>query len=252
LGNDHSGIAIFDNANTTIGGAAPGAGNVISSNHSSGVQISGAQGTVVQGNLIGTDASGASDLGNGAHGVLIEEFNTYHATDNAVGGIAAGAGNVISANGSAGVRISGASSIGNLAQGNSIFANSGLGLDLDLLGLTTNDVGDGDAGPNNLQNFPVLTSATTGDGSIEIAGDLNSAAGTEFRLEFFVSSSCDSSGNGEGEAFLGSGMVTTDGGGDAAFSVTLTGSVGVGEFVTSTATDPENNTSEFSSCVAAT
>ncbi len=41
---------------------------------------------------------------------------------------------------------------------NSIFDNSGIGIDLLGTGVTPNDVGDVDAGPNGLQNFPIITS----------------------------------------------------------------------------------------------
>jgi len=112
--------------------------------------------------------------------------------------------------------------------------------------VTANDDGDGDSGPNNLQNFPVLTSATIGSTTIE--GTLNSTPDTEFRLEFFANSTCDPSGHGEGERFLGSTTVMTDGDGDASFSVTFPETV-PGEFITATATDPDNNTSEFSQCL---
>ena len=113
--------------------------------------------------------------------------------------------------------------------------------------MTPNDAGDGDAGANNLQNFPVLTSATSGSTTIE--GTLNSASNTQFRLEFFANTACDPSGFGEGETFLGSTDVTTDGSGNASFTVTFPATVPVGQFITSTATDPDNNTSEFSQCI---
>ncbi len=96
--------------------------------------------------------------------------------------------------------------------------------------------------------FPVLASGISGGGSIAIVGDLNSRANTGFRFEFFANTVCDPSGNGEGERFLGSAMVTTDGSGNMSFTVTFSAPVPVGHFITATATDPDNNTSEFSQC----
>ena len=110
-------------------------------------------------------------------------------------------------------------------------------------------LGQVNTGANNLQNLPVLTSVSTGS-STKIEGTLSSAASTSFTLEFFSNDGCDSSGNGEGETFLGSTTVTTDVYGDASFTVTLTPTVTPGQFITATATDPSNNTSEFSQCVA--
>src|SRR5439155_26762615 len=95
LGNGDAGVAITNTANNTVGGTTPPARNVISGNQQAGVAISqaGATGNVVQGNYIGTDASGMSPLGNGT-GVEISD-----APSNLVGGVAPGAGNVIAANG---------------------------------------------------------------------------------------------------------------------------------------------------------
>jgi len=56
---------------------------------------------------------------------------------------------------------------------------------------------------NNLQNFPVLTGASTLGGSTTIHGSLNSTPGQSFTIEFFSNATCDSSGNGEGETFIG-------------------------------------------------
>ncbi len=125
-----------------------------------------------------------------------------------------------------------------------MFSNAGLGIDLGADGVTPNDAGDGDTGANNLQNFPVLTSATSGSTTIE--GTLNSTPNTKFRLEFFSSTECDPSGYGEGETFLVFIDVTTDGSGNVTFTVTFPDTVPGGHFITATATDPNNNTSEFS------
>src|SRR5205814_2101626 len=60
---------------------------------------------------------------------------------------------------------------------------------------------------------------------------------------------CDSSGFGEGQTFIGSTNVTTDGSGLASINITFTNMILLGQAITATATDPANNTSEFSPCV---
>ena len=77
IGTDASGADLGNNigvvalgANNTIGGTTPAARNIISSNDGFGVQIAGT-GNKVQGNYIGTDASGTLDLGNNL-GVVID------------------------------------------------------------------------------------------------------------------------------------------------------------------------------------
>ncbi len=257
LGNGSFGVSVFDNRSTTIGGVFAGNANVISGNGGAGIYLAGARETVVQGNFIGTDATGTRAVGNGGPGVAIAPYaawlGIFHATDNLIGGTAQGAQNVITGNGGAGVQVSGDGAIGgNAVASNAIFSNGGLGIDLGPVGVTANDVGDTDSGPNGLQNFPVLASATTGGGGTTIAGNLNGAATTEFRLEIFANAACDPAGNGEGEALLGSAVATTDAGGSADFTVAVTTTVAVGQFITATATDPSNNTSEFSPCLQLT
>ncbi|KAA2241371.1 DUF11 domain-containing protein [Chitinophaga agrisoli] len=134
---------------------------------------------------------------------------------------------------------------------NSIFSNTGLGIDLGNDGVTPNDAGDADTGPNNLQNFPVLTAVNTSGGNTTIQGTLNSMPNTAYKLEFFSNAACNPAGFGEGQTFLGSETVTTNASGDAPFSVVLTGvALSPGAVVTATATDPANNTSEFSACLS--
>ena len=138
------------------------------------------------------------------------------------------------------------SGTGNTIQGNGIFSNTGLGIDLGGDGLTANDVDDSDTGANGLQNFPVLASVTAG--STIIQGTITSAPNTDLRIEYFTSTACDPSGNGEGGRFLGALDVTTDGSGVADVGVVFSETVAEGEFITATATDPSGNTSEFSQC----
>src|SRR5262249_41408637 len=151
-------------------------------------------------------------------------------------------------NGGAGVRI--ASGTGNAILANSIFSNQSLGIDLNPSGVTPNDTGDGDSGANNLQNFPVLQTANgAAGGRAIVTSTLNSTASATFTLQFFASPSCDSSGNGEGQVFIGSTSVTTNSGGNATFNATLTGAATTGQSITATATNATGNTSEFSACI---
>ncbi len=116
------GVRISDGASSnTIGGVATAGRNVIAGNEQSGICLdgSGADNLIV-GNLIGTDKTGLAAIPNGARGILIDE-----SAGAIVGGTAAGARNVISGNGGAGVSIAYSSSSGNTVQGNYI----GVGLD---------------------------------------------------------------------------------------------------------------------------
>ncbi|MBA3943842.1 MAG: tandem-95 repeat protein [Herpetosiphonaceae bacterium] len=234
LGNTF-GVVIENGAsNTTIGGTTQGAGNLIASN-GNGVFIETA-GNLVEGNTIGTDVTTTNALGNTSAGVYVA------GASNTIGGTTQGAGNLIAYSGAGGVIIQ-AGSVANPIEANTIYSNAGLGIDLNNDGVTSNDPGDADTGPNNLQNFPVLTAAT----SSSITGTLNSTPATIFRIEFFANSSCDPSGNGEGEQYVGSEDVTTDSSGNISFSFSYTPISGKA-ILTATATDPNGNTSEFSAC----
>jgi len=174
------------------------------------------------------------------------------ASGNTVGGTAAGAGNVIAGNSGRGVYVSQPTATGNAIQANAIFGNGNLGIDLDPNGVSPNDAGDGDAGANSLQNYPVLASAATNGASVRVQGTLNSTPSTTYRIELFANAAGDPSGHGEGESYLGALDVTSDPSGDASFSWIQSASVPVGSFVTATATNlTSGDTSEFAQHVTA-
>lgn len=240
-------VGIYQGGGARIGSSTNAAAsrNVISGNTSHGIfsNVANSQHNEIRGNFIGTDSSGQADLGNGGAGIFFD-IGHHHvvgaSTDNFPG-----SGNVISYN-AVGVRIGGTStSYSHLVSGNSIHSNDGLGIDLGGDGITANDNLDADNGPNTLQNFPVLLSATAG--STHVQGTFNSTADAPFRIEFFANDSCDASGRGEGQTYLGYEEIITDGSGDADIDVTLAASVAVGKFITSTAY--RFDTSEFSNCV---
>ncbi len=280
LANNIDGVRIDSGASDNlIGGTEPGAGNLLSGNVGHGVHIDDApfggvnRGTArntIQGNLIGTDLTGTQPLGNHGPGVIVFEG----ASDNLIGGTAPGAGNVIAfnlpgvfpiASGSVtvpgvGVSIAGSTAsaeptLHNHVTGNSIFGNDGIGIDINLTGndldaqdgATANDACDVDQGANNLQNAPVLSSVCVNGNTATVQGTLNSAPNTTFTIEFFANSQCDGSGSGEGQTYLGSIQVTTDQ--DCTANFTFSGTTPAGQSViTANATDPNGNTSEFSSC----
>ena len=241
--------------NTTIGGAA--AGNLISGNGNAGISVRGGvyvappSGTI-QGNLIGTQRDGRSPLGNRGSGITMDGTNWT------IGGLAPGQGNSIAFNGASGISVSGpnnANSFGdrNNISGNSIHSNAGLGIDLyegNSGGPTLNDGWrrDSDVGPNEEQDYPVLTSVRIAAGVVTVSGTLVSIPNTTFRLEFFANAACDPSGYGEGQTYIGTANVRTDSDGNASFGLLDFLAPFGRSVITATATDPDGNTSEFSRC----
>jgi hypothetical protein len=84
IANTANGVDI-QGSNNQVGGSVPGAPNVISGNFSNGIRITG-DGTVVVGNLVGTNAAGDAPLGNGNQGIRIENAVNTSVTNNLVGG----------------------------------------------------------------------------------------------------------------------------------------------------------------------
>ena len=235
LGNTMIGVSVSA-ATHLVGGTAPGAGNVISGNQT-GVQLAGS-GNTIQGNLIGLNALGTSPLPNTAQGISVGFGN------NIIGGTQNGAANKIALNGGPGITVF--FGTGNSIRGNSIFANGELGIDLGQTGVTPNDATDSDSGPNNLQNFPLLTSVQANGGNTTIQGTLKSTPNTTFQIDFYSNSAIDPSGNGEGALYFNSAPVNTNANGDATINVTFSTPLAAGRVITATATDPNGNTSEFS------
>lgn len=111
------GIYLDGAATNFIGGSAPGAGNVVSANGQCGVLLVGlaSTGNQIQGNLVGTDASGSTALGNGTDGVAMS-----NSPANRLGGANPGEGNVISGNAKSGLFITGLMASNNVIAGNFI------------------------------------------------------------------------------------------------------------------------------------
>jgi titin len=216
-----------------IGGETPARANVISGNSRDGVIVSGPT-TIdnrIEGNLIGTDATGMAALSNGANGVDI-----FQAGRNTVGGTSAGAGNVIAYNGADGVRID--YRTGNAIRANSIYASTGLGIDLFNHG-------------NHDQPAPVILSVQSTPSDVTIQGAYTAMPDISFALDFFASPVCNPAGFGDGQEYLGSLNVLTDPTGTTSFQALFPVAVPSGQVITATATNNNPNqtdTSEFSVC----
>ena len=256
LGNASDGVYIYDGSDVTVGGTTSSARNIIAANGGNGVHFyfvsdGTSSGDVVEGNSIGTNASGTVALGNAQDGVLIDQISSGIL----IGGTASGAGNIIADNAGAGVAVLSypySDSVNNGILSNSIFANGALGIDLGGDGVTPNHPGGPISGPNNFQNYPVLSSAVSAKGKTTIDGTLNSAADTTYLIQFFSNPTADPSGYGQGKTLIGSISVTTDANGNASFTATFSTAVPVGQFISATATDPDDNTSEFAQDVTVT
>ena len=243
---DFPGIEV-ESSDNTIGGPEPGAGNVLSGNDGAGARILGDRNTLV-GNKIGVDVTGLWDVGNGGSGVLIAgDYNAIGSTDPAL------AMNTIASNDGDGVFVE--SGTNNTILRNSFSQNDELGIDLGPDYVTVNDLApDADAGANGLQNHPVITGAKKRRGVTTVAWTLDSLPSRWFRIEFY-GTSCDPSGHGEGESFLGSALAETDGTGHDEGTTQIANAVG-DQLVTMTATGIDapfsrtlvNATSEFSRC----
>jgi CSLREA domain-containing protein/uncharacterized repeat protein (TIGR01451 family) len=250
IANAGFGIQTNPSEGLTIGGATTASANFISGNGSDGIRIDGGNdlvttGVTIQNNRIGVLADEVTAAGNGGAGVNLNngvasmiDFATVQQ-------------NIIANNTGAGVSIS-SSGNNNRVLSNSIYNNGGLGIDQDQDGVVEiNDNCDVDTlGANDLQNYPVITSATVSGGNLTVTGTLNSLASTQFTLQFFGNTTAGD----EGRIFLGATTVNTTAGCTAAFSFgPVSTTLVAGNTITATATNnnaANPDTSEFSAAAA--
>lgn len=217
-----------------IGGPSPGHGNVVISNHTNGVVMSGTATAANKlfNNLIGRDRNGITKANRG-DGVRLEAG----AHDNFIGGLATAttiisnitisgsipSGNVIVSNFHAGVRVVGTNTVGNRILYNEITGNGNKGILHEI-------------GGNTLQPPPTFI-AFDGD---SVFGTVASLAVTPpgSRIQIFADPDAT---DPEGDAYMGEGTVRTNG----TWQATLTGKLRH-PILTMTATDGEDgSTSEF-------
>lgn len=231
----------YDMSGLTIGGSLAGQGNIIAASGGGfgiGININNVFGANILGNKIGTNVSGNVSPGFGNDiGVLL--LSGSH--NNLVGGILPGQGNIIAGNAFGGVwvlELDGEIPQNNSILGNTIFSNANNGIDLFSTadggvtfigqGPTPNDAGDGDTGPHNLLNHPVINTVDTGTGLVTYTLDVPAGS---YRVEFFKN---PTSGTfGEGEIYLGYDTLNSSG---SSKIQTKTLSLSPGDYITATTT----------------
>ena len=217
LPNNYGGVYIFNGADLNrIGNGASSGRNVISGNSQYGVVVMGGEYNSILGNYIGANKDGDSALPNSV-GILLYD-GAHH---NIIG-----PSNVIAYNSSDGVYLPGSAGNSNKITQNSIFSNSGFGINLD-------------GGANGSISAPTISKADYNEYNAK--AQIEGSAASNSVVEIFDVGTPDSSGFGEGKTYVGSANAAASG----LWSVSLSG-VSSGDILTTTATDNDDNTSEFS------
>ena len=235
-GNDGEGIHVRSSNNQI-------SGNTIGFSGDDGIDVEGFD-NLMQFNFIGTTSDGLN-IGNSGDGIGL---------DSAMGAISGNntTFNTIAYNGEAGVKLGPGVGNDNTIYGNSIHSNAFIGIDLGPTGVTANDPDDGDIGPNKLQNWPTILSATINDNvwptELTVQWRVDSATSNSaynILADFYLA---DSAGNRQGRIYAGSDASAT------APNTTVTSVLEfpmglAGGFLVATATDLNGagSTSEFSS-----
>lgn len=181
--------------NSVVGGTSAAERNVFSGNGIAGVRIQGGSNNVVTGNYFGTTPSGGTFLdSNNGHAFYIQDSAS---NGNRFGGLDINEWNLVDGVPKAFTTSTDAGS-GNSYLGNRVTNLSAETIDLMGDGITPNDIGDTDTGPNDLLNAPVITLAQNDGGNLQVQVAVNAPLG-HYRVEIF---SNPSGGNG-GEVLIG-------------------------------------------------
>ena len=229
VGND-DGVFLFQaGSDNFIGGPNPGDGNVIGAtgNSNPALRIDLTSGTVVQGNFFGTDATGTINLGNTGTGIFISQ-----GSNNTIGGREAGEENLILLQGIDGVGLTGPNANNNLVAGNSIFLNTGQGVNLQ-------------GGANNSVTPPVVDSAVTSNGVTTVTGSFTGPANTQFFIDLYANPTGQVGSGSQGRDYLGGDTFATLANGTGTFQIAAPAVPAGNNLVNATKTDPAGNSSGF-------
>jgi Leucine-rich repeat (LRR) protein/subtilisin-like proprotein convertase family protein len=286
LANDRQGIrlsATSGSSGNLIGGTEAGAGNVIA-NGDRGIVVY-ADNTTIQGNLIGTDATGTRNFGSNSQAIRIETG----ADGTMIGGASANARNIISGSKTTqgisisgnnttiqgnyiGTDITGTQAIPNaqsgiylfepssnnliggtgIGEGNMIANNNNYGIGVQGIASINNTIAGNSLFSNNGVGISILEGANAGRLAPTLTTAIRSDNQTRIAGNLTAPANTTvrveffSDATTEGRQYLGASNVTTDGAGNATFDVILDQKA-TGQNITATVTDATGNTSKLSS-----
>ena len=235
----HLGVLILGD-HCRVGGSTPASRNVIGYGTEAGIRIYGAPNAEVYGNYIGVGADAATNFGSSIGVDIMNNATAARIGSSTIGTNLNPAESNLIMNNFKNVVVRGAGSIGNFIAGNSMLGTY-LMIDLNDDSYTLNDALDTDAGPNGLQNYPVLSSAA---GS-QINGTMDGAANVPLYLHFYWSADCCLNA----VHYVGGTVVTLDANGSSPFAFSPAGPIPPGVAISATATDMGGNTSEVAYAV---
>ena len=172
--------------------------SVIGGADGAGLHLVKANATSILGNWIGVDWDG-NPLPNSGPGIDIDRQSSNSAIVN----------NVIGSNVGPGVGLRRNALSGHTIVGNVISGNGGLAVDLGADGVTINDLGDGDPGPNDFLNHPTLVQAISSETETRILLELPLPPG-HYQLDVYQTAAPDPSGHGELDEPFTSTTVSVD------------------------------------------
>jgi hypothetical protein len=174
-GDSYGGILVESAHSNVIGTAHPNGGNILRGTAYDAIRLVDSSSTAIFNNDIARTSGGGWN-----HGIVI-----HGGSNSLIGSDAPGDSNLISGASGMGVLIT--AGVDHLIIGNRMGPNGEQSIDLGPYdSVTVNDTGDGDAGPNGLQNYPVLLEATRRGDVVVVSGTLNSTARTDFRIDLYA------------------------------------------------------------------
>jgi CSLREA domain-containing protein len=232
-------------------------GNTCSAIHVDGLNIT------LKGNMVGVGPNGETDAvyANDGTGIWVEDVDEGqvdigYGYDEEIAGdpspLAGGMGNIVAQSDSIGIVI--ADTTGTAVRGNSIYGNGIAGLRIDGP-YDGNDEGDTDEGINRGQNFPVIASVsgcddsgrtTTVDVSYQVRSNADSANASNYgdeglKVDFYTTDS----GEDQGRTYLGTDTYAAADAGSVVTTTLSAEGVSCSDAFVATATDADNNTSQF-------